>query len=174
VVTRKQYEGIAAAQRAKKLEFEYSLGYVIEERFYAIAPPEAKQEIDKAGGDGESVADFAAAVPEAPTGLCKQGIEEIHRLRSSGKLSAVYHEEDAKEVEPLLGKWEKEGLSYEEVTSLLDALYVTGRQLYECEELPEWKRLIDQYQRHWFADADERFGHAYAVLEDCPEGWRRR
>ena len=33
VITRKQYEDIVAAQREKKLEFEYSLGYVIEERF---------------------------------------------------------------------------------------------------------------------------------------------
>jgi hypothetical protein len=171
VVTRKQYESVAAAQRVKKLGFEYSLGYVIEERFYAIAPPEARKEIDKAGGDGGSVADFAAAVPEAHTSLCKQGIDQIHRLHTSGKLPAVYHDDDAKEVEPLLGKSEKEGLSYEEVTNLLDRLYVTGRQLYECEELPEWKRFIDQYQRHWLADADERFGHAYAVLEDCPEVW---
>jgi hypothetical protein len=164
-------EYVEAGRRTKKLEFEYSLGYVIEERFYAIAPPEARREIEKAGGGVESVADFAAAVPEAHTSLCKQAIDQIHRLHTSGKLPAVYHEEDAKEVEALLGKWEKEGLSYEEVTSLLDALYVTGRQLYECEELPEWKRFIEQYQRHWLADADERFGHAYAVLEDCPHAW---
>ena len=30
---------LLAAQREKKLAFEYSFGYVIEERFYAIAPP---------------------------------------------------------------------------------------------------------------------------------------
>jgi hypothetical protein len=53
---------------------------------------------------------------------------------------------------------------------LLDMLYVTGRQLYGCDELPEWREFIDQYQRHWFED-DERFRHAYAVLEDCPEIW---
>jgi len=35
VVTRKQYKDIVAAQRKKKLEFEYILGYVIEERWYA-------------------------------------------------------------------------------------------------------------------------------------------
>jgi hypothetical protein len=75
------------------------------------------------------VADFAAAVPRMHTGLCKRGIDQIHRLHTSGKLPAVYHGEDAKEVEPLLGEWEKEGLSYEEVTSLLDRPYVTGRQL---------------------------------------------
>jgi hypothetical protein len=51
VVTKRQCEGMAAAQRGKKLEFEYSLGYVIEERFHALAPPEARQAIDKAGGD---------------------------------------------------------------------------------------------------------------------------
>ncbi len=60
VVTRKQYEGIVGAQRAKKLEFEYSLGYVIEERFYAIAPPEAGKEIDEARVDVESVTVQAA------------------------------------------------------------------------------------------------------------------
>jgi hypothetical protein len=47
-----------AAQREKELEFEYSLGHVIEKRFYVIAPPEAKKEIDEAGVDIESVADF--------------------------------------------------------------------------------------------------------------------
>jgi hypothetical protein len=58
VVTRKQYEDIVAAHREKKLEFAYSLGYVIEKRSYVIAPPEAKKEIDEAGVDIESVADF--------------------------------------------------------------------------------------------------------------------
>ena len=57
-VTRKQYEDIVAAHREKKLEFAYSLGYVLEKRFYVIAPPEAKKEIDEAGVDIESVADF--------------------------------------------------------------------------------------------------------------------
>ncbi len=38
VATAKQYQDITAAQREQKLAFEYSLGYVIEERFYAIAP----------------------------------------------------------------------------------------------------------------------------------------
>ncbi len=121
-------------------------------------------------GETGFYADFVAAVPEAYASLCKQAIVQIHRLHTSGKLPAAYHEEDAKEVEPLLGRWEKESLSSQEVRSLLDMLYVTGQQLYECDELPEWKRFIDQYQRHWFAD-DERFRHAYAVLEDCPDTW---
>jgi hypothetical protein len=75
VVTRRQYEDIAAAQREKKLEFEYSLGSVVEERFHAIAPLEAKKEIDESGADIESVADFVAAVPEAYGDLCKQAVE---------------------------------------------------------------------------------------------------
>ncbi|OHB62119.1 MAG: hypothetical protein A2Y76_04685 [Planctomycetes bacterium RBG_13_60_9] len=169
VVTRRQHEEIAAAQREKKLAFEYGLGYVIEERFYAIAP-EAEKEIDEAGVDIESVADFVAAVPEAYADLCKQASDQIHRLHASGRLPAIYHEEDTKEVEPLLSRWKEEALSSQEAMKLLDMLYVTGRQLYECDELPEWKGFIDQYQRHWFDD-DERFRHAYAVLENCPEVW---
>ncbi|MCX5645106.1 MAG: hypothetical protein NTZ17_10560 [Phycisphaerae bacterium] len=171
VVTRKQYEDIIAAQREKKLAFEYGLGYVIEERFYAIAPPEAEKEIDEAGVDIESVADFVAAVPEAYADLCKQAIDQIHRLHTSGRLPAVYHEEDAKEVEPLLSRWKDAGLSSQEVMRLLDMLYVTGQHLRECDELPEWKLFIDKYQPHWLADDDERFGHVYAVLDDCPEAW---
>jgi hypothetical protein len=170
VVTRQQYEDITVAQREKKLEFEYSLSYVIEERFYAVAPPEAKKEIDEAGVDIESVADLVAAVPEAYADLCKQAIDQIHRLHTGGRLPAIYHEEDAKEVEPLLSRWKEVGLLSQEVMRLLDILYVTGRHLRECEELPEWKEFIDRYQQHWFDD-DERFRHAYAVLEDCPEVW---
>ncbi len=172
VVTRKEYEDITAAQREKKLEFEYSLGYVIERRFYAIAPQEAEKEIDEAGVDIESVADFVAAVPEKHADLCKQAIDQIHRLHTSGKLPAVYREEDAKEVEPLMERWRENenGLSSQEAVKLIDMLYVTGQTLYDCAELPEWKEFIDRYQPHWFGD-DDRFRHAYAVLEDCPAVW---
>ncbi len=170
VVTRKQYEDIVAAQREKKLEFEYSLGYVIEKRFYAVAPPEAEKEIDEAGVDIESLADLIAAMPETYADIGKQAIDEIHRLHTTGRLPAVYHEEGAKEVEPLLSRWKEAGLSSQEATKLLDMLYVTGQQLYDCEELPEWREFIERYQQHWF-DGDERFRHAYAVLEDCPQAW---
>jgi hypothetical protein len=170
VVTREQYEEIVAAQKEKKLEFEYSLGYVIERRFYAVAPPEAEKEISEASVDIESLADLIAAMPEAYADLGKQAIDQIHRLHTTGKLPAIYHEEDAKEVEPLLTRWKEAGLSSQEAMKLLDMLYVTGRQLYECEELPEWREFIDRYQQHWFDD-DERFRHAYAVIEDCPEIW---
>jgi hypothetical protein len=171
VVTRSQYEDIVAAQREKKLDFQYGLGYVIERRFYAIAPPEAEKEIDEAGVDIESVADLVAAVPQAYADLCKQAIDQIHRLHTSGRLPVVHHEEDAKEIEPLLTRWREGGLSSQEAMKLLDMLYVTGRHLYECDELPEWKGFIDRYQQHWLADEDERFRHAYAILEDCPEIW---
>jgi len=36
----------------------FLVGYVIEKRFYVRAPPEAKKEINEAGVDIESVADF--------------------------------------------------------------------------------------------------------------------
>jgi len=170
VVTRRQHEEIVAAQREKKLTFEYGLGYVIEERFYAIAPPEVRATIDGVGVDVESVSDFIAAVPEAYGDLCKQAIDEIHRLHISGKLPAVYAEEDAKEVKPLLRRWKKNTLSPEEAMKLVDRLYVSGQSLYDCPELPEWKAFVDKYQRHWFDD-DERFRHVYAVVEDCPEVW---
>jgi hypothetical protein len=51
VVTAKQYQDIVAAQREKKLKFDYCLGYVIEERFYAIAPAGARDEIDEICSD---------------------------------------------------------------------------------------------------------------------------
>jgi hypothetical protein len=170
VVARKQYEEIVAAQREKKLAFDFGLGYVIEKQFYAIAPPEAKTAIDEAGVDIESVGDFVAVVPEGYDDLCKLAIDEIHRLHTSGKLPAVYSDQDAKEVKPLLKRWKKSGLSPEEAIRLVDRLYVTGQTLYGCQELPEWKSFIDRYQQHWFDD-DARFRHAYAVLEDCPEMW---
>ena len=171
VVTRKQYEDIVAAQREKKLEFEYSLGYVIEERFYAIAPPEAREEIDELCPDIESAEDFASAVPQKYEGICKQAIDEIRRLHTSGKLPAVCHKEDAKEAEPLLPKWKKNQLSAQDTMKLVDMLYVTGQQLHDCDELPEWKDYLDRYHQYLFGDEDERFQHAYAILEDYSGVW---
>jgi hypothetical protein len=122
VVTRKQYDEIVVAQRRKKLEYEYSLGYVIEERFYAIAPPEARKAIDEAGVDIESVEHFVSAVPKSYTDLCQRAINEIHKLHTSGKLPAVYHKEDAKKAEPLLRQWKKKGLKAKEVMKLLSLM----------------------------------------------------
>jgi hypothetical protein len=171
VVTRRQYEEIVAAQREGKLAFEYGLGYVIEQRFYAIAPPEAKAAVDESGVDAESVADFVAAVPEQYTDLCKRAIDEVHGLHASGKLPVVYREEDANVVKPLLEGWKRSGLSAEDTIKLADMLYVAGQTLYDCAGLPEWKGFVDQYQPHWLAGEDERFGNVYAVLDDCPAVW---
>ncbi|MFC1635361.1 hypothetical protein ACFL5Z_11010 [Planctomycetota bacterium] len=170
VVTRKQYEDSVAAQREKKLEFEYNLAYVIEERFYAAAPPEAREEIDELCIDIESAEDFASAVPKKYTTVFKQVIDEIRRLHTSDKLPAVYHKKDAKKAKPLLAKWKRGQLSARDTMKLVDLLYVTGQQLYDCTELPEWKGFVEEYQQHWFDD-DERFQHAYAVIDDCPEVW---
>jgi len=166
IVSRKQYEEIVTAQKERKLTFEYSLGYVIEKRFYAIAPQEAKEKIDEADVDIESAEAFLSAVPEKYSSFCKKAVSEIHALHTTGKLKAIYHDEDAKEVEPLLNKWDSEGFVSKEAMKLVDMLFVTGQQLYECDELPEWKRFIDKYQTHWFSDEDERFKHDYAILED--------
>ena len=163
VVTRKQYEDIVAAQRQKKLEFEYSLGYVIEERFYAIAPPEAREEIDEARVEYESIKDFVSAVPQKYEGLCTQVIDEIRCLHTNGKLPAVCHNEDAKEAEPLLAKWKRNQLSEQETMKLVDMLYVSGQQLYECDELPEWRDYASRYHPYMFGDEDERFQHIYAA-----------
>ncbi len=160
-----------AAQRVKKLIFEYSLGYVIEERFYAIAPSATKEEIDEAGVDIESMADFVAAVPEAYSDLCRQAIDEIRRLYISCKLEAVCHKEDMKKAEPLLAKWKTGRLSAQHTVKLVDMLYVTGQQLYDCDELPEWKDYMDKYHQYLFGDEDGRFRHTYAVLEYCPKVW---
>jgi hypothetical protein len=54
---------------------------------------------------------------------------------------------------------------------LVDMLFITGQQLYDCDELPEWKDYVNRYHQYLFGDEDERFRHAYAVLEDCPEIW---
>ena len=89
----------------------------------------------------------------------------------SSKLPAVFHKEDAKEAELLSAKWKEDQLSAPEVGKLVDMLFVTGQQLYECDELPEWKDYLDTYDRYIFADKDKRFRHAYAVLEDCPRIW---
>jgi hypothetical protein len=171
VVTRQQYEDIVAAQREKKLEFEYNLGYVIEERFYATAPPEAREEIDELCIDIESAEDFASAVPEKYTDIYLQAVEEIRRLHTGGKLPAVYHKRDARKAKPLLAKWKTGRLSAQDTMKLVDLLYVTGQQLYDCDKLPEWKDYMDSYHQYLFADEDERFRHTYAVLDGCPEVW---
>ena len=117
------------------------------------------------------IEDFVSGVPEKYADFCKRAIDEIHRLHTSGGLSAVFHKEDAKEAEPLLAEWERDRLSTQDTLKLLDMLYVTGQQLYGCEEVPEWKSYVDKYQQHLFGDEDERFRHTYAVLEDCTGVW---
>jgi hypothetical protein len=171
VVTRKQYEEIVAAQREKKLKFEYSLGYVIEERFYAIAPCEARGEIDELCLDLESFEDFVSIVPEKYNDFCRQAINEIRDLYISNKLPAVLHKEDVKKAEPLLAKWKKDQLSPQETMNLVDMLYITGKQLCDCEKLPEWKDYLQKYDRYLFDDEDDRFSHVYAVLEDYSGVW---
>jgi hypothetical protein len=171
VVTAKQYQDIVVAQKGKKLKFEYCLGYVIEERFYAISPAEAREEIDEICPDIESAGDFISAVPEKYKDFCKQATDEIHRLHTSGKLPAVFHKEDAEKAEPLLAEWKKDQLSTQDAMKLVDMFYVTGQQLYECKELPEWKDYMDKYNKYLFGDEDERFTHSYAILADCPKCW---
>ncbi len=168
IVTRLEYDDIVAAQRQKKLEFEYSLGYAVKEHFYALAP-EARQAIDDLCLDIESTVEFLAAVPEKYADLCEKAFEEIRSLHCSGKLKATYRKEDAKEARPLLAKWKKKGLGPEEAAELLDMLFVTGQQLYKCGALTEWKIYTDNYQQYIHGDDDERFRHVYAVVEDCPK-----
>jgi hypothetical protein len=171
VVTRKQYKDIVAAQKEKKLVFEYSLGYVIEERFYEIAPSVAREEIDELCIDIESAKDFASAVPEKFTGFFKQSVDQIRHLVTCDKLQATCQKEDTKKAKLLLTKWKKGQLSVRDTFKLLDTLYVTGQQLYDCDELPEWKEYMNSYHQYIFADEDKRFGHTYAVLEDCSATW---
>jgi hypothetical protein len=159
------------AQRKKKLEFEYSLGYVIEERFYAIAPPEAREEIEDVCPDIESAEDFAPVVPKKNKAILKQVIDEIRSLHTSGNLQAVYHKEDKKEAETLLAKWKNGRLSEQDTIKLVDMLYISGKQLYECEKLPEWKEYMNKYNQYLFGDDDERFRHVYAILEDYSGVW---
>ena len=171
VVTAKQYQDIVAAQKEKKLKFEYCLGYVIEERFYAIAPAGAREEIDGLGLDIESAESFAAAVPDKYASLYKQAESDIHKLYVEGKLNAVYRDEDAKIVEPMLSEWKKRDLSDKDVMRLVDKLFMSGQRLFDCDELPEWKNYMDKYNKYLYGDEDERFSHSYAILVDCPECW---
>lgn len=171
VVTKKQHEGIVAAQREKKLKFEYSLGYVIEERFYAIAPREAREEIDEFCPDIESTEDFVSPVPEKYKDFCEQATDEIRSLYAVGKLLAFCHKKDMKKAEPLLVKWKNGQLSEQDTIKLVDMLYITGQELYGCDELPEWKDYMGKYHRYVFGDEDERFQHTYAILEDCSKIW---
>jgi len=170
VVSRKQYEDIVAAQRERKLAFEYSLGYVVEEHFYTLSP-EAKREVDGLCIDLESTEEFVAAVQEKYSDLCEKAFEEIRGLYCSGKLKITYPEEDGKAVKPLLARWRKGELALKKVAKLLDMVYVTGQQLYKCRALREWKAYIDQYQQYVHGDEDERFRYVYAVVEDCPARW---
>jgi hypothetical protein len=62
-------------------------------------------------------------------------------------------------------------LSAQEAMKLVDMLFVTGQQLCDCDELPEWKDYVGRYHQYLFGDEDQRFQHAYAVLEDCPGIW---
>ena len=171
IVTQKQYEDIIDAQKQKKLSLEYSLSYVIEERFYAIAPTEAREEIDDLDIDIESAEAFASAVPEQYKDVYDQAIEEIRCLCASGKLPAVCQSEDTKEAEPLLAKWKKGQFSDQDTMKLVEMIFVTGQQLYDCEELPEWKDYANRYHQYIFADEDERFKHVYAILEDYTGIW---
>jgi len=86
-------------------------------------------------------------------------------------LPAVCHKKDTKKAEPLLAKWKEGQLSAQDTMKLVDMLYVTGQQLYDYDELPEWKDYMERYHQYLFADEDERFRHVYAVLEQCPEVW---
>jgi len=170
VVTQK-YEDIVSAQKQRKLEFEYNIGYVIEERFYAIAPPEAKGQIEEICPDIESAIDFATAVPKEYEDSLKQAIDEIRSLYNSGKLPAIFHKEDEKKTKPLLAKWKRNPLSTQDTMKLVDMLFIKGQQLYHCDELPEWRDYMDRYHRYIFADEDERFRHAYAILKDYSGVW---
>ena len=171
VVTRKQYEDIVAAQKEKKLEFEYILGYVIEERFYEIAPSVAREEIEELCLDIESAEDFASAVPEKYTGFFKQAVEQIHHLVTCGKPRVFCQKKDKKKADSLLTKWKKGRLSVQDTFKLLDTFYITGQQLYDCDELLEWKEYMNSYNQYIFADEDKHFRHTYAVLEDCSTTW---
>jgi len=171
IVSLKQYEDIVEAQRKKKLEFEYNLGYVIEERFYAIAPEGVRAEIEGLGIDIESAEDFATAVNNKYADLYKQAESEIHKLYFEGKLKAVYYEKDKDDFKTLINNWKEQKLSDKEVLKLVDLLFVSGQQLYDCKELPEWKNYIDKYCQYLFGDEDKRFQHVYAILDNYSGVW---
>jgi len=135
-VTAKQYQDIVADQRKVKLSFEFCLEYVAAERAIQTAPD-----------DTEYVLDSENIKEQCPE-LYKEVLRKILKLHINGKLKAIWHQEDKDKIEPLLAKHKKGSLSNEELGQLLDMLYVTGQQFYECDELPEWKGFIDNYQRY--------------------------
>jgi hypothetical protein len=80
-------------------------------------------------------------LPDKYSTFCEQAITEIHTLYTEGKLKAFSQDEDGEEVKLLIGKWSKDELSIEEILRLVDMLFVTGQQLYECDELPELGKI---------------------------------
>jgi hypothetical protein len=154
LVTEKQYQDICEEQRKIKLDFEFCLEYIAVERAALKATP-----------DTEYVPDADNIKEQCPE-VYWEALREIFKLYKEGKLETSYHEEDKDKVQDLLAKQKKGKLFDEELWQLLDKLNVTGQQLYECNELPEWKELIDNFQRHWHADKDGRFSYSYAVVQN--------
>ncbi|MHC4188236.1 MAG: hypothetical protein ACYTBX_02970 [Planctomycetota bacterium] len=154
LVTEKQYQDIVEEQRKVKLTFDFCLEYIAAERAVLKAPD-----------DIEYVPDADNIKEQCPE-TYQQTLKEIFKLYKEGKLKASWQEEDEDKVLGLLAKEKKGNLNYEELGQLLDKLNVTGQQLYKCKELPEWKELVDNFQRHWFADEDDRFSDSYAVVQN--------
>lgn len=154
LVSEKQFQDIVADQRKVKLTFEFCLEYIAAERAVLKAP------------DDTGFVPDADNIKEQCPEVYQHALREIFKLYKESKLKASWHEEDKDEVKNLLAKQKKGELSDDELGQLLDKLNVTGQQLYECEELSEWKELIDKFQRHWHADKDGRFSYSYAVVQD--------
>jgi len=154
LVTEKQYQDIVEDQRKVKLTFEFCLEYIAAERAVLKAPDDIKYVPD------------ADNIKEQCPEVYQQALKEIFKLYKEGKLKASCHEKDKDKVRDLLAKKKEGKLTDEELEQLLDKLNVTGQQLYECKELPEWKELIDNFQRHWHVDEDDRFSYSYAVVQD--------
>lgn len=171
LVTEKQYQDIVAAQKKVKLKSQFSLAYVIQDRFFWIAPSEVKEDIYNLGLDMETGREFEEAVKAKYTNLYTQAVNDIHALHTTGKFGdAFYYEEDEDIAKPLLKKWQKEGLKAKEAEHLVDVIFVSGQQLYNCGQLPEWKEFIDNYQRGFADDKNERFMPVYAIVQDPWEG----
>jgi len=136
---RKQYEDITAAQRKRNWN---SSTVRLRDRETVLRDRATRSRGESTSGRRHRVCcGFVAAVPSSmPT--CASRPSTDSRLHTSGKLPAVYREEDAKQVEPLLERWRGNGLSSQEAVKLIDMLYVTGQTLYDCDELAEWKTFV--------------------------------
>ena len=149
IVTQKQYEELSQKERELKLKQPNTMAQVLELR--AEAYPEDKK---------------AGAWPEE----WRTAIQEIQELITEGKLTPLrlkdkhdYYDfmkreidyQPAEDTVEQLDKFLEEGLTDEEIDSLLEMVVFLGAELYETG-LPEWIEHMETYHPNLFEETSAR------------------